>query len=74
MIRNSGDKVTWLGVGFYALRIFIFIQGLLQLVGLMGTKIDINVNQLRRAIKQIAFPKDKLYSVKRMRVNKHASA
>jgi hypothetical protein len=44
MIQNSGDKVTWLGVGFYALRIFIFIRGLLQLVGLMGTKIDINVN------------------------------
>jgi hypothetical protein len=45
MIQNSGDKVTWLGVGFYALRISIFIRGLLQLVGLMGTKIDINVNQ-----------------------------
>jgi hypothetical protein len=32
MIQNSGDKVTWLGVGFYALRISIFIRGLLQLV------------------------------------------
>jgi hypothetical protein len=45
LIQNSGDKVTYPGVGFCALRISIFIRGLPQLVGLMGAKIDINVNR-----------------------------
>jgi hypothetical protein len=34
-----------IGVGFCALRISIFIRGLLQLFGLMGAKIDVNVNR-----------------------------